>query len=168
MAQRDLANILAGPCSLTLDGVDLGHTEGETRLLLTPLLRERTVDAYGRTPVDFIHLGTDVRLETRLAEWTLATLEKLFPLGSSESGYLGIGTAPGASLRDAAKTLTLHPLELGAGDTSRDVTFWKAVAAGAVETTFSNETDRVFQVTFRILPDLTKDDGEWFGRIGAS
>jgi hypothetical protein len=167
MPQRDLANVLAGPCQIVLGGVDLGHTEGETRLTVTPLVREQLVDSHGRGAVDLIHLGTDVRLEARLAEWTLATLEAIFPLGLAGTG-LGLGRPAGARLGALAQAMTLHPLEREAADTSHDLTFWKAVAAGASTVSFGNETDRVFAVTFRLLPDLSRDAGEQIGRIGAA
>ena len=67
MAQRDFGNVLCGPCRLSVDGTDLGHTAGETRLSVTPILRERTADVCGPAPVDFVHMGDDVRLTVRVA-----------------------------------------------------------------------------------------------------
>ncbi len=168
MTQRDLSNILAGPVKIKIGATDLGHTEGETRLTITPRLREQTADSLGETVVDLVQVGADVILEARVAEWTLAGLQLVFPLGLTGNYYLGLGRAPGARLRDEAQTLTLHPLELPDNDTSKDVTFWQAVAAGAVAVEFSNSGDRVFEVTFRILPDLSKPAGMQLGKIGAA
>ena len=78
-----------------------------------------------------------------------------------------LGRAPGGRLGDEAKELVLHPLDLPDEDASRDITFWRAVAAGAAAVGFSAGGDRVFEATFRALPDVTKEDGQQLGRIGA-
>lgn len=165
---RNLANILSGPCRLTFGGADLGHTVGETRLTVTPRLRERSHDSLGPGAVDLIRLGAEVTLETRIAEWTPAALQILFPLGAAETGYAGIDPGAGGSLAGEAQALTLHPLEYADTDTSRDIVFWKAVSTGAVSVAFASGRDNVFDAAFRILPDTSKPEGERLGRIGCA
>jgi hypothetical protein len=167
MSQRDLANILSGPCKVILDGTDLGHTSGPVRLELVPSVRPVRADAWGGGPVDYVHLGTEIRLTARLAEWTLPTLQALFPLAAGVTGGLGWGESGGTRLAALAKPLTLHPLERPDADATRDLVFWKAVAAGATTVDFARGEDRLFETVFHILPDLAKDEGERLGTIGA-
>lgn len=167
MTQRDLANILSGPAKITIGGVDIGHTEGESRLTMKPLFREQKADATGDSLVDLVQVGMDISLTTRVTEWTLAGLQLLFPLGLFGASYLGLGGADTTRLRSQAAQLIMHPLDLDAADTSRDVTFWKAVAASVVAVGFANDLDRVFEVTFRILPDPAQPAKMNFGKIGA-
>ena len=167
MTQRNMTNILGGPCAVRIGDVDAGHTVGETRLSVTPILRERREDATGQTVTDLIHLGDTVRLTMRVAEWTLETLSLIYPLGADGPSGLGIGSEPGRHLAALAETMVLHPLELDDADTSHDVIFWKAVAVGSVSVGYASDADRVFDVEFLMLPDATRSDGERIGRIGA-
>jgi hypothetical protein len=169
MAQRDLSNILSGPCRVTIDSTDVGHTVGAAELRIRPALRAVGSVASGGTPEDYVHLGETVELDLRVAEWTLANLQVLYPVSITDSAetFLAFGSEPGTRLSAHAKEMVLHPLERGDEDTSRDLTFWKATSTAPVEVAFSNASDRVFSVTFSMLPDAGKSAGERIGRIGA-
>lgn len=168
MTQGDVGNILAGPCRVTIGDMDVGHTVGETRLVITPHLRERRTDSGGETIQDIIHLGENARLTMRVAEWTLDTLSLVYPVSVPDTGGITLGIPPGQRLAALAETMVLHPCEFDDADTSCDITFWKAVAVGAVTVGFSDEKDRLFDVEFLMLPDITRPSGEHLGRMGAS
>ena len=74
---------------------------------------------------------------------------------------------PGMKLGDQAAEMVIHPLE-NVADPSEDITLWKTVVNSAVGIGYNNENDRIFEVTFKALPDTTKDDGQLIGKIGAA
>jgi len=162
----DLTKVQAGPVKVFLNGTEVGHTETGVEFVLRPRFVERTLDEFGETPVELIHTGDTCEVKLRCGEWVLANLKAVYPPGLDGGSYLGFGRKPGFRYSTAAKTLVLHPLELPDQDSSNDVTLWKAVAASAVQVGFTNEGDRLFEVTFRALPDLSKEDGMLLGKIG--
>ena len=168
MSARDLSAIEAGPCQVKYDGVDVGHTQDGVEFNYEPDIRERNVDEYGTTAVELILVGENVTVAMRITQWELANLKIVIPAGLDGTSYLGIGRKPGFKLGDQAKELVLHPLENAGGDDSEDVTLWKAVPNSPVPIGYNNEGDRIFEVTFKALPDTTKADGLILGKIGAS
>lgn len=167
MTQRNMSNILSGPCMLQLDSVDIGHTKGDIKLVIEPVLRKQSSDFFGTTPVDYVHIGEEITLHVNIAEWTSVNIENIFPFSVSSGGFINIGKAPGTKMSEITSELKLHPLELPTADTSKDIVFWKAAVAGKIEIPFAARKDRVFSVSFKIIPDLTKSAGEHIGKIGA-
>lgn len=164
---RDLADIQAGPCSLTFaSSGDLGHTEEGVELNYEPEIRRRVVDEYGTSAVELVLVGENLEVTCRVAEWVIAAWKLAIPAGIDGTSYLGIGRKPGYKLSAKAEQLTIHPLE-NVGDTTEDVILYKAVASSPVPVGWNNDGDRVFEVTFTALVDATKEDGNLLGKLAA-
>ena len=162
----DMSKAVAGPVEVFVDDVPVGHTQGPVTVEITPRFREVPDERAGATPVDYVLEGETVRVRLRLAEWTLANLQRVYPSGLGGSSELTFGRAPGFKLSSEAKQLRLHPVCMGSVE-DKDVVLWRAAAASVVRVEFGNEGDSVFEVEFVGLPDMTKPDGERLGKIGA-
>lgn len=156
-------NFELGACRVTVDGTDVGRTLGPVRLRVGTLWRDRRSDRTGAVLVDRVAIGTEVRVVLRLAEKTLANVQRALPQAAEGSGYLSLGRSPGLKASTAAQSLRLHPEERS--DTGRDVLLHKAVATGAVEIAYGPGTGRAFEVEFTALLDTGKDDGDWLARL---
>ena len=169
MANTD--NIKIGACKVLYKGVDLGHTKGGVTLNHAPELVKLSADQWGETPVDFALNGEEWTIKVRLTEWQLANLRQVFPMSDeagANDGRVTMGRNAGFRLGSQAGALVLHPLANEAMDASEDVVFYKAVPMGEVQVDFTNEDQRVYEVTFVALVDTTKADGSWLGHIGDS
>ena len=165
MATRDLSKVTSGPCKVTLDGVDVGHTEEGVEFVLSPHFRERYDERYGATIVDLIHTGDTCEIRMKLTQWELANIKAVYGPALDGTLYAGFGRKPGAKYSSYAKQMVLHPLEEAGAD--YDVTIWKAVPASPVAIGYNNEGDRVFEVAFIALADTAKADGMVLGKIGS-
>lgn len=160
----DLDKIKAGPCKITLDTTEIGHTERGISLNITPIMRERKVDEFGETVVDLVHQGDTFEVTVTIAEWVLANFKAAFAPALDGTTYMSVGRKPGFSYRSVAKKLTIHPLEVVG--TTEDVILYKAVAISPVAIGYNSDDDRVFEIVFKALPDTTRGDGNLLGQIG--
>jgi len=161
----DTTKIATGPCSITFGSDDLGYTQGDLRFTYKPTYRERTVDEMGGTPLDFIHTGEDIKVTVTLKQEQVELLQILAPegvAGGSTKWYLGRG--PGGKASTHAQQLTLTPINSSA-TTIQQIVFWKAVIIEGFERTFSYEEDSNYEVTFQILWDSSKSDGQRLGYV---
>lgn len=166
----NIQNVRIGVCSISFNGVDLGHTLGGVSLNYEPSHTDLKVDQYGDTPVDKALTGENLQVVARLAEVTLANLKKAIPAGELETGANGskleIGANAGKLMSTEAYQLVLHPIKNGASDYSEDVTIYKAVAVEALNLDYSYDNQRVVEVTFQALIDEAKSVGSRLGHIG--
>jgi len=165
----DLSKILAGPCEIFLGTPEasIGHTQDGVEFNYEPDIRERNVDAYGSTPVELLLIGENIEVTTRITQWELAKLKKAMPAGLQGSNYLGLGRTAGFHLAEnEAVLMRIHPLEQGAV-TDYDVYLWRTVSNAPVAIAFNNEGDRVFEVTFKAMPDESRQEGQLLGKIGS-
>jgi len=160
MAQQ---NIELGACRVSMDGTDVGSTLGPVRVSVHTIWRDRRSDRYGATVVDRIAIGAEVRVTLRLAEKTLANLQRALPQAADRTAYLSLGRSPGFKAGSVAASLRLHPEERS--DAGRDALLHKAVASGAVELAYAPGVGRTFEVEFVALMDPDKDDGDWLARL---
>lgn len=167
MSVRDWAQVTSGAARLFWGGNDLGHTAGPVELKMTPRLREVRADCFGETMVDAVQIGLVIEVRARLAEWTLATVRLACPLGVAGAGAVAVGPVPGTRLRAAAAELAIHPAELDDATATHDMTFPLAAATGALAVAWQPGTERLFNVTFAILPDAAQEAGEELGSLHA-
>lgn len=166
----DISKVRIGPCKVTFNGVDVGHTKGGVSFNYEPSMTDLTVDQYGSSPVDAALTGENLTIVTRLAEITAANIGKAIASAETETGAQGtkveIGANAGKLMSTVAAQLVLHPLKNADADYSEDVTIYKAFASESVALDYSTEDQRVLEVTFRALIDEGKSVGSRLGHIG--
>lgn len=155
-------NIEIGPCRLSINGTDLGPTVGPVQVHVQTRWRDRRSERFGAAVVDRIALGTEVRVTVRLAEKTLANVQRALPTAAAGADSLSLGRAPGFKAGAVAGALRLHPEERA--DSGRDVLVHKAVAGEALEVEYAPGR-RVFEVEFLALLDPTRGDGDQLAKL---
>jgi hypothetical protein len=168
----DLSKVeVAGPCKITLDSVDLGHTLGGVVFTANRDFTKVMADKYGSTPVDYVLNGTEATVEFTLAQTEFAQLDPAMPETSSYNGAgvqdrVDLGGDAGYSLRQDAKVLVIHPLKNAATDFSDDITLYKAVSTGNIELPYRVDEQKVVALTFTALVSEDYGIGRRLGHIG--
>jgi hypothetical protein len=168
----DLSKVeIAGPCKITLDGVDLGHTLGGVTFKAARDLTKVMADKYGSTPLDYVLNGTEVTIELTLAQTEWYQWDKAMPETSSYDGAgtndrVDLGGDAGYNLRADAKQLVIHPLKNPATDFSDDITIYKAVSTGDIEVPYKVDDQKVLPLTFTALVDESYGVGRRLGHVG--
>lgn len=166
----NISNVTVGACSITVNGVTIGHTMGGSKLMVDRKFVELEVDEYGKTPVELALTGQDLKLETTLAEPTVNNLAAVLPEQTKVNGSLGqkigIGVDAGATLRQYAVPVQLHPLSRPSTDLTADVLIYLAVNDQPVDLNYEVDKQRIFKVTFRGLVDESRGNGYRLGQIG--
>lgn len=166
----DITKLRVEACSVTFNGINIGHTKGGVVFIADRKFTDVTVDQYGTSPVDMILAGDALKIEVMFAEFSLANLKIAMPEGDFETAgagsRLGMGRDAGFSLRSVAAQMILHPLSRAAGDTSEDVVIYKAVSSDVVELDYKVDAQRVYKVTFAALVDEEFVSGRRLGHIG--
>lgn len=92
------ANVInMGPCTVTFNSVDIGHTEGGVQITIAEKTGEAKVDAAGDAPVAAFDLGASVEAKFKCAEMLNASLDAM-----SNSNAIITGTATGSGLTKVA------------------------------------------------------------------
>jgi len=165
----DVTNVKVGPCSVTFNSVDVGHTIGGIEVVYSPQYKDIKVDKYGESIVEKVQTGEGLMVKCKLAESVYANIQNAIPLGTlAAATRLTIGKEAGARLSSVAHELVLHPLENGAGDLSDDIVLYKAVIVNEVTIPYKYDEERVLEVEFFALVDESKSDGAILGLIGDS
>jgi hypothetical protein len=165
----DVANVRVGACSVTYNGVDLGHTKGGVEVSYEPVYHDVTVDKYGETVVEKYLVGEKLSIKVPLAEFTIAHLKVAMPQGTyagAANSRLLLGHSAGTKATDSAAQLVIHPLNLGTK--VNDIVLHKAYVASTVELMHKIDEEKIVEVTFEALIDETKSDGNYLGLIGDS
>lgn len=170
MSSGNISNITVGACQLTYNGVALGHTLGGSKLTVDRKFVELEVDQYGKTPVELVLTGQDLKLETTLAEPTISNLDLVIAEANKVTGNLGtklgLGADAGFGLRAEAFPLQLHPLNRASTDLTADVLIYLAVNDQPIDLNYEVDKQRVFKVTFRGLVSEAYGPGFRLGQIG--
>lgn len=168
----DVSNIRVGVCSVTFDGVDLGHTAGGVELTYSPEYLDIKVDLYGNTIVDKALIGEGFMAKVPLAEYTLENLKVAIAnatsTGSPSITKLTMGKKVGDLLSTLSGLLVLHPIANDASDLSEDIVIHKAVVHNEIPLSYKFDEQRVIAVEFVALIDESKSDGNYLGLIGDS
>lgn len=164
----DVTKVKLGACSITANGVDLGHTIGGAEVTYTPEYKDMNVDLYGTTVFEKVLIGEMLQAKVALAESTIANLFKSIPQGVNGTTKLTIGAKAGKLSTVDAVAIVLHPLENASNDKSLDVVLHKAISSEPITLPFKWEDETVSEVTFTALLDESKSDGNYLGLIGDS
>ncbi len=165
----DITNVQVGQCSVTFNGVDLGHTKGGVEVSYEPVYKDVTVDKYGETVVEKYLTGQKLTAKVSLAEYTIANLKVAMPKGQfagAANARILLGAAAGKKGSDSAAVLVLHPVN--EGTRRHDVVFYKALVTSSIVLNHKIDEEKVIEVTFETLIDETKSDGNYLGLIGDS
>lgn len=165
----DITNVQLGVCSVTYNGIDLGHTKGGVEVSYEPVYADMTVDKYGETLLNQVLIGEKLTAKVPLAEFTVANLKTAVPnatyAGAGNARVL-IGKSAGAKQTANAYQLVLHPT--AEGTRRHDVVLYKAVVSSQVVIAHKNDEQKIIEVEFTALLDETKSDGNYLGLIGDS
>ena len=170
MASLNNLYVAAGSL-ITFGGVDLGHTVDGVEIEIERDLTEVKTDIYGSTPVDYVVAGQKATVKLKLAEITPGILSYVVPESDWDVGsardHVHFGTKAGYSLRDDALQLVITPQGKNA-DSSRTITFWKAVSTDNAKWAYKIDEQSVYEVTFTALVDESRNatDGRLLGRMG--
>lgn len=165
----NVTNVTLGTCSVTFNGVDLGHTKGPVVVSYEPEFSEVNVDAYGKTPVDSYLLGEKFTAKVPLAEMTIANMKVAIPNATFQgaaNARITVGQKAGQKMSNSAAQLVLHPV--AEGTRIRDIVIHKAFVDSTIELTHSIEDQKIIEVTFKALIDESKSQGNYLGLIGDS
>lgn len=72
-------NVKMGVCRLFFGGVDLGYTQGGVEVNVTTETHQVMVDQFGKTPINDLIMGRDVKAKAPLAETTLENFLRVVP-----------------------------------------------------------------------------------------
>lgn len=165
-----LTNVRIGACSVLWGGVSLGHTKDGAEFQFERSFEDLMVDQYGETAVDKALTGQNLTVKVYLAEPNTSNLHVALPEQGHASGAngerVGLGADAGATLRQFARELVLHPLNRAASDDSEDIHIYLAVSMETVALNYKVDEQRVIEVTFQALVDETYGSGRRLGHIG--
>lgn len=165
----DITNVQVGQCSVTFNGVDLGHTKGGVEVSYEPVYKDVQVDKYGETVVEKYLTGQKLTAKVALAEYTIANLKVSMPMaqfaGAANTRVL-LGAAAGKKASNNTAVLVLHPVN--EGTRRHDVVFYKALVTSSIVLNHKIDEEKVVEVTFETLIDESKSDGNYLGLIGDS
>jgi hypothetical protein len=165
----DVTNVQLGVCSVSYNGIDLGHTLGGVEVSYEPVYQDIQVDKYGETIVNQVLTGEKLSAKVPLAEFTVANLKTAIPnatyAGAGNARVL-IGKSAGTKQTANAYQLVLHPT--AEGTKRHDVVLYKAVVSSQIMLAHKNDEKKIIEVEFTALLDETKTDGNYLGMIGDS
>ncbi len=165
----DIDNVKLGPCNISFDDDDLGHSIGGCTVSYDPEYYDIKVDKYGNTIAEKVLIGESLKVTVPLAESTLANLEIAIPASTDVgSGRATFGKVAGERMAQYAKQLILHPTQNAANDLSEDVVLHKALVSEPVEFKMGNDGEKIFEVVFHAILDEDKSDGNYLGFFGDS
>lgn len=165
----DVTNVQVGDCTVSYNGLDLGHTKGGVEVSYEPEHHDVMVDKYGNTIVQKYLIGEKLTAKLALAEYTIANLRNAVPkatFAGAANTRITMGAASGKKATDSAFQLVLHPRN--EGTRRHDVIFYKAYVASTIVLPHKVDEEKLVEVTFEALLDETRSDGNYLGMIGDS
>lgn len=84
----DTKNVKIGVCKVIYDGADLGYTKGGVEVSVTTETHKVQVDQFGKSTINELVMGRDVKIKAPLAETTIDNLVKIMP-GATKVGTAG-------------------------------------------------------------------------------
>lgn len=158
-------NFELSPCRVTYGGVDLGGTDKVTVKVeekLAPLKADQLGDSF----IDQRVSGFKITIETALDEVLLkANWKVVFAahalVGTSPNQSFYFNSQVGASMRELAKPLVLHPLSNVDGDKSADINVYLATANPSSSIEYSSQDQQKLKVVFEVYPDFSTQPAQW-------
>lgn len=168
MAAPDIDEIRTGPFKVTFGDVHLGDvTEDGVSVSIAKLKRERKVDRFGEHVIDLIHMGHTVEVTLTMVEYNRENLAIALPMAYAGSGYVDLGRKPGKKYSEEAAVLLIHPEQVADAVTTEDVTIRKAVCTSDVVIPLAAAVDRVLELTFMGLVDVTQTNMKLLAKFAA-
>jgi len=162
----DVGNILVGPGTLVLDGSALGWTRNGVHL--SDEVEHFIVEDVDQVPGAFAAIKTNetVTVSTELVEATLENIKK----GWGVDTAIDLVTSPGHALLKFGGDTAVPEHQLvfqgiAPNGKARTVTFFRAISVDFGEIVAAKADETVIPVTFRILLDMTKAEGERLGEF---
>jgi hypothetical protein len=160
MATVTVSNIIIGPATLKIDGVDVGAVSGGVAIAKSTDTYPVEVDNV-RAAVKIVPVKENFSVKTNLAEATLNNLRVIWNIPASKlsMGVLQLGLSTG---------LVEHTLEitgLAPNGLTRVYRTYRAISVRASEHAYFRNKETLLPVEFDILPDLTKAAGEELGTV---
>jgi hypothetical protein len=148
-----------GPARITHNGVVKDWFTRGCKVTIEPTLKEIKWDQYGDTKYDQLVMGAAVSLELVVAVKKtddMAIFLSWADLVTDGAKLLVDGVVHiGRSLRDGAKSLLLHPIDLGDSDVSNDVYLPLAACVGGFQKIFEGTNEDIFTSKWEGLIDQT-------------
>lgn len=143
-----------GAGALSIDGTDVGLTTEEGVVITyEPDVHLHLSGKYGTTPVKASLIGQTVTIEVWMAENTFNNIEDAFAGAVQANGKIKLGGLAGREI--VGKELVLSPF-----DGTPSWTFRNAVPTSSVETNYKVSSERVIQVTFQGMVDMSVPEAE--------
>lgn len=120
-------NVKLGVCQIFFGGVDLGYTKGGVEVSVSTETHEVMIDQFGKTKINQLIMGRDLKVKAPLAETTLENMVAIMPGAtmSTTGGTVASGTITIASNPATGDTVVVNGVT---------ITF-KTTAAAANEVT---------------------------------
>lgn len=178
MAKQRLSekiNIGVADITFTPDGTDipiyLGLTKGGTKLEYNPEFYDLEADQTGKTALDSILIGEEVKVTTELLDTTLKHISLVVPTADKEEQAdkikaVTFGRRPGLRLGNHAGVLRVHPISAGVGKTDKDVIVYRAANKAGLDLAYELENEWVIPCEFVGYPDDFRPEGDQLFRIG--
>jgi hypothetical protein len=97
----DTRNVKLGVCQVFFGGQDLGYTKGGVEVTLSTETHKVEIDQFGKTPINELVMGRDLKVKVPLAETTLENMVAIMPGatlietgGTNATGTITITTNP--------------------------------------------------------------------------
>lgn len=168
-------NIGVADITFTPYGTDipiyLGLTKGGTKLEYSPEFYDLEADQTGKTALDSILIGEDVKITTELLDTTLKHISLVVPTADKEYQEdkikaVTFGRRPGLRLGNYAGVLRVHPISAGVGKTDKDVIVYRAANKAGLDLAYELENEWVIPCEFVGYPDDFRPEGDQLFRIG--
>lgn len=85
----DTKNVKIGVCRVIYDSIDLGYTKGGVEVSVTTETHKVQVDQFGKSTVNELVMGREVKVKAPLAETTIDNLVRIMP-GATKVGSAGV------------------------------------------------------------------------------
>jgi hypothetical protein len=154
-------NIISGAATISVDGSDIGYTRNGVTLEMNADIEVVESVSSSASAVKAIKKNEAFYVVTNLAEATLENLKIAWGINTAiASETLHFGGDP---------TVPEHTLvivgEAAGSNTTRTVTFYKAISVEYSGTTYRKDDILYIPVRFRVLLDKSKDAGKQLGYI---
>lgn len=162
---------ITGPCLITANGVDMGHTLDGVELTAERDFTRVKTDKSGDTPIDYVLAGNRLKAKFKLAQadwdqWNLAIPETSSYDGSGVKDRVDFGADAGYSLRQDSVLLRIHPIKNAISDQSEDIVIYKAVSTEPVTLPMKIDEQKVLEITMEALYVEDYGTGRRLGHYG--
>lgn len=150
-------------------GVNVGLVSG-VKITVKHLTTAVQTDQTGKSTVNDFHVGDEMSVEMMFDEYTALKMKQAYPkaalISSGGADRITWGRAIGEDFYSEAGVLEILPTSDDENYAGRRFTFYKAAAIG--DSSFEYGPDKKIQIktVFKVYPDFTQVDGEYFGYFG--